>query len=198
MEGVFNLRLNSQKQDVERLLCFHARTAAFLVPNWQEIWNVQVPRFATIFQPKINEEINLHTFQELAKDRTFLAAVWVDNSPHLMVTATKRQTAAFCSTCDSQSCLHYRTFKATQRDETNPVCYFVSSMRIAENNADNSNEVENVTDHEVDEEISDMDETNVDDDIFVEDMEVDADRHYLDPPPRAEYNKKYGYNHSKI
>ena len=39
---------------------------------------------------------------------------------------------------------------------------------------------------------------NADDDIFDEDEEVAEDRQYLDPPPRAEYNKKYGENHSKI
>ena len=42
-------------------------------------------------------------------------------------------------------------------------------------------------------------EMNADDDgIFDEVEEVAEDRQYLDPPPRAEYNKKYGYNHSKI
>ena len=71
-------------------------------------------------------------------------------------------------------------------------------MRIADNNADNSNEVENASDHEEDEEVSDMEEANVDDDIFDKDKEVEEDWHYLDLPPRAEYNKKYGYNHSKI
>ena len=196
MEGVYNLRLNSRKDDIERLLCVHARIAAFLVPNWQEIWNIQVPRFATIFQPKINEEINFHTFRDLSKDSTFLAGVLVDNSPHLMVAATKRQTAPFCSTCDSQTCLHYRAFKARQRDQNNPVSNFVSSMGNEENvnNEDNGDEDEDEIGQEDVVLNSGGEETQNDDDngMIDEEEEDNNRRHYLDLPPKAEYHKKPG------
>ena len=202
MEGVYNLRLNSRKDDIEQLLCVHARIAAFLVPNWQEIWNIEVPRFATIFQPKINEEINFHIFRDLSRDSTFLAGVLVDNSPHLIVTATNRQTAPFCSTCDSQTCPHYRAFRARQRDQNNPGSNFVSSMDNEEivNNGDNSDQEENA-DGEEDEDLHIGGEENHTDDhndITGEEEEDDNGRHYLDLPPKAEYQKKYGYNFSKI
>ena len=37
-----------------------------------------------------------------------------------------------------------------------------------------------------------------DNDMIDEDEEDNNRRHYLDLPPKAEYHKKYGYNHSKI
>ena len=101
MEGVMKLRLDSSREDVDQLLCSHSKTAAFLLPNWRDIWHIDVPRFVAAYQPKINQDICYHKFQDRTKDTTLLTGIWVDDSPHLIVTVTKRQSSPFCSTCDS-------------------------------------------------------------------------------------------------
>ena len=112
MKGVDKLKLDSSREDVQNLLCLHSKTASFLIQNWREIWHIEVPRFVTAYQPKLNQEISFHRFQERTKDVTLLAGVWVDGSPHLMVTVTKRQSTPFCSTCDSLTCGHYKVYSS--------------------------------------------------------------------------------------
>jgi hypothetical protein len=133
MEGGMKLKLDSCREVVDQLLCCHSKTASFLLPNWQEVWNIEVPRFVTAFQPKINQELNYHKFQDRTKDETLLVGVWVDNSPHLMLTMTKRQSTPFCSTCDALTCPHYKFYLSRQKDENILVSNFNSSMGVNEN-----------------------------------------------------------------
>ena len=154
MKGVSKLKLDSCREDVQSLLCFHYKTASFLIQNWCEIWIIEVPRFVTAYQPKLNQEISFHRFQERTKDVTLLAGVWVDGSPHLMVTVTKRQSTPFCSTCDSLTCGHYKVYSSRKKDKNLPVSNFISSMtnnpitddENAENLGDIDNDVEEAND----------------------------------------------------
>ena len=184
------LKLDSRREDVDQLLCCHSKTASVLLPNWQEVWNIEVPRFVTAFQPKINQEFNYHKFQDRTKDETLLVGVWVDNSPHLMLTVTKRQSTPFCSTCDSLTCPHYKFYRSRQKDENNIlVSNFNSSIGVNEN-GNNSINIEVAIDAD----------ENAPDDII--DPEVGEEetpaRHYLDLPPPAQYRKMYGHNRKKI
>ena len=191
MKGVDKLKLDSSREDVQNLLCLHSKTASFLIQNWREIWNIEVPRFVTAYQPNLNQEISLHRFQARTKDTTLLAGVWVDGGPHLVVTVTKRQSTPFCSTCDSLTCGHYKAYISRNKDKNLPVSNFNSSMannplNDAEN-ADNPGEIDDVEVHTVEEVI----------DPAVGEEETEF-RHYLDLPPPPEYNKMYGYNRSKV
>ena len=164
-----------------RLLCCHSQTATFLLPNWQDIWNIEVPRNIPAYQAKINTNIKFHVFQARTKDRTLLTGVLVDDSVHLMVTVTKRQSSPFCSTCDSYSCPHYKAFISRQKDDNIPVSNFISSM----GNSEDTNLANTSGDANILEENS-PEETIVDPEVGEEDIHP---RHYLDLPPRGLYNK---------
>ena len=187
MKGVSKLKLDSCREDVQSLLCFHSKTASFLIQNWREIWNIEVPRFVTAYQPKLNQEISFHRFQERTKDVTLLAGVWVDGSPHLMVTVTKRQSTPFCSTCDSLTCGHYKVYSSRKKDKNLAISNFISSMTnnpiTDDENAENLRDIDN-----------DVEEAN---DPAVGEEETQF-RHYLDLPPPTQYNKMYGYNRTKV
>ena len=114
MKGVDKLQLDVDPETVKDLLCLHSRTASFLLPRWHDIWDIEIPRFVSAFTVKCNQDLNFFKFQDRSKDQTLLAGVWVDGSPHLIVTVTKRQSVPFCSTCDSLTCTHQKAFESRQ------------------------------------------------------------------------------------
>ena len=117
---------------------------------------------------------------------TLLAGVWVDGSPHLMVTVTKRQSTPFCSTCDSLTCGHYKVYSSRKKDKNLPVSNLISSM--ANNPITDDKNAENLGD------IDDDVEEAIDPAVGEEETQF---RHYLDLPPPTQYNKMYGYNCQK-
>ena len=200
ISGVDALKLYTSKTEVEPLQCFHSRTASFLVPNWQELWNVSIPRFATSYRPYFNQEINFFSFKELSKDSTLLAGVLVDNVQHLIVTVTRRQQIPICSTCNTNSCLHYKAYESRVSCQDRPVIEFRALMgEPSIQPADPSYEIgaSNLAgDHP-----SEMGSHNYDnesEDSGSEGENVNGPRHYLEKPPVDVYHKLYGFNHSKI
>ena len=189
MKGVQKLKLDSDPELVQPLLCFHAKTAEFLIPNWQDIWNVEIPNLVSFYNPKFNQDVNFHKFTGRDKNTTFLVGVWVDNAPHLIVTVTKRQYVPFCSTCDSTTCPHHKAFESRQKEINQPLINFMCRMDLA------SVEIEQNTG---DDELAlnnDDDEDVIDPTVGEEATEI---RHYLDLPPLPLYHKMYGYNFSPI
>ena len=189
MKGVDRLQLDVDPDTVKQLLCFHSRTASFLLPRWHNVWDIEVPRFVSAFSVKCNQHLNYFKFQDRSKDKTLLAGVWVDGCPHLIVTVTKRQSVPFCSTCDSLTCTHQKAFDARQKKD-NPTD-FNSRMQNAQENPDNLDGEH----REASEERDDLDDVDIDPDVGEEEVQ---NRHYLDLPPLPLYHKMYGYNMSKI
>ena len=197
MKGVDKLKLEMEPEIVKTFLCFHSKAASFLIPSWQEIWNVEIPNAVSAFQPNFNQELNYFEYQKRETGKTLLSGVWVDNSQHLIVTVTKRQSVPICSTCDSVTCPHYKAFESRQKVKNRPVPNFVSRMDPPPSlNGSLLNDIEPPVSMTIDGDLIDpVDEDIIDPVIGEEDLES---RHYLDLPALPVYHKMYGYNFSKI
>ena len=160
-------------------LCFHSKTASFLLPNWEEIWNVNIDLHVTSNKVICNEEIKYITCKEYKKGELFLAAVFSENKIHILYTVTKRQTAPICvseelQSCSTPSCLHFKRYLKHNRDIILFDPIFGGNALTQE--ATNSGDMQQCND---DESPRPMD-------------------HYLNELNRKDFAKLCGYNYTKI
>ena len=173
MKGVEKLKLSTSPSEIRPLQCFHSMAAEFLVPDWRDIWPINIPVFCTMFSPKFNHEVDFF-FYKKKEEKSFLRGVLVDGHPHLIITVTKRQSTPFCSSCQSTSCTHFKAYAARLKNQEIRASAFGEEVSPPE--ASSSQQVPESVDPE----------------------EEETNRHYQEMPPIASYHKMYGYNHSKI
>ena len=198
MKGVDKLKLDTDQETVRTFLCYHSKSIEFLIPNWQEIWQVEIPNTVPFFKPTFNGNLNFQSFTDKNKNTTFLAGVRVDKVPHLIITATARQCNPFCSTCDSSSCIHFKAFES-RKDKTHPRINFMCRMDCIpvenERNIAGEDDASIEQNSEAPSSSDNVNEEVIDPTVGEEETDV---RHYLHLPPLPLYHKMYGYNFTPI
>ena len=203
MRGVLSMGVQHNEEDLLQYLCVHSRTASFLVPDWQTIWNVRVAPGVTSLDVQCNTDIEAVTCKEYKKGDLFLAAVLAGGKVHVLYTVTKRQVAPICKTfpapfCSTQRCKHFKRYEEIM--EEGYVCIF--SPTFGQHEEENENEIEQEQsatelqpgrDPPVDDEQDDeQDDTNA------RPFNLGSKDHYLRNLTDTDFSEMCGYNFSKI
>ena len=137
------------------------------------------------------------TFQNQAKNQTFLAGVQVGGQIFLLQTVTLRQKqpfSPFCSKCTRQSCLHWKNYKKLVEEEEPFVFNHLINGADDENNESQGSIIE---DGHNNQEVETEDESE--DEVGGVDEEPDVDvLHWRKMPTIDVYHELYGYNITDI
>ena len=172
MSAVPMMTMDQRRGDIENLVCLHSKAAAYRT-DWREIWglpSIDLDTMSHCFQPDLDTRVVV-----LSENYPFLAAVQNNGDVQLIFTLSKKNTSPFCSKCSIQKCKHFKQYKD-----------FTDQMDV--NSLNNSNS--NSTASSASTASSETDNENP--------LGNPPPDHYDGIEPIDEYNKKYGYNLTKI
>ena len=182
MSSVLMMSMDQRRGDIENLLCLHSVAAAYRT-DWREIWGL----------PDIDDEILSHRFQPgldikvhiLLEDDLILVAVQNDGDVKLLFTLSKKNTAPFCSKCSNQKCKHFKQYTDFKKQNS------VHNLNDS-NHSDETDSNANDSNH------SDETDSNASEQLDEGNSVQPPTGHYNDIEPIDEYNKKFGYNLTRI
>ena len=116
MEGIDNLQVDHDPEDILGELCMHSRVASTLVREWWRLWTFNDTQSELNISIIPFEDCLKKVFISNTSDLPFLVAILHDKDIILMYNVSKRQTRVICSKCSFRKC-HHETILSRMKDK---------------------------------------------------------------------------------
>ena len=204
MKGTVQLSIDQDPVNIQPRLCIHSKICTTLLPEWNEIWNVNLDPNNCVGIPDFNCDTVCVTLQKQSKDKPFLGAIRSNHDIMLLYTATKNQKTPFCSGCTRRNCRHYTEYLKSCDTEQSPANEDQTHVAQPADIGASSTIFQTDGDNADTEDTSDAGQRDSGDNLqegtYREEIPLENEKHrnYWEPLSRDEHERLYGYNFEKL